>query len=179
MFNIPTVKPILERLTLEPQFMVGMIQHNAIITGVIKFTSSLEYFLNDLVSLCMVRNDSLLKKGLKEIQINPFDIVDMDDLNKIKKKYIGIIAQDKCRGELWSKKLKRVCSFLEVSDKYYADSINKAVDSIWVMRNTIAHDNSNRLVFVKDDVRYEHLEVSKEDEYIRFVEPLISVMDKL
>ena len=68
---------------------------------------------------------------------------------------------------------------MEVSDKYYADSINKTVDSIWMMRNTIAHDNSNRLVFVKDDVRYEHLEVSKEDEYIRFVEPLILIMDKL
>ena len=177
--NIPTVEPILKRLTLEPQFMVGMVQHNSIITGVIKLTSSLEFFLNDLVSLCMVRNNSLLKKGLKDIQINPFDIVEMDDLNKIREKYIGIITQDKCKGELWSKKLKRVCSFLEVSDKYYADSLNKAVDSIWMMRNTIAHGNSNRLVFVKDDVMYEHLEVSKEDEYIRFIEPFISIMDKL
>lgn len=177
--NIPTVKPILDRLTVESQFMVGMVQHNSIITGVIKLTSSLEYFLNDLVSLCMIRNNSLLKKGLKDIQINSFDIVDMDDLNKIREKYIEIIAQDKCKGELWSRKLKRVCSFLEVSEKYYADSLNKAIDSIWMMRNVIAHGNSNRLVFTKDDVMYEHLEVSREDEYIRFIEPFISVMDKL
>ena len=177
--NIPTVKPILDRLTVESQFMVGMVQHNSIITGVIKLTSSLEYFLNDLVSLCMIRNNSLLKKGLKDIQINSFDIVDMDDLNKIREKYIEIIAQDKCKGELWSRKLKRVCSFLEVSEKYYADSLNKAIDSIWMMRNVISHGNSNRLVFTKDDVMYEHLEVSREDEYIRFIEPFISVMDKL
>lgn len=177
--DIPTVKPILERLTSEPEFMVGMVQHDAIITGVIKLTSSFEYFLNDLVSLCMMRNYSLLKKGLKDIQINPFDIVEIDNLKMIRYKYIDIIAHEKCKGELWSKKLKRACSFLGVSEKNYLNSINKTIDSIWKMRNVIAHSDSRKLTFTDQWEILEYTEFSNEDMYINFIIHLIKAVDSL
>lgn len=176
---IPTVKPILERLNSEPEFMVGLIQHNSLITGVIKFTSSLEYFLNDLVSLCMMRNYSLLKKGLKDIEINPFDIVEMNDLLKIRYKYIEIITQEKCKGELWSKKLKRVCGFLDISNEYYSNKINKTIDSIWEMRNVIAHSNPHTLSFADDGIILKHTEESNKETYIDFIVHFINAADKI
>lgn len=177
--SIPTIKPILESFNSEPEFMVGLIRHNSIITGVIKFTSSLEYFLNDLVSLCMIRNDSLLKKGLKDIQINPFDIVEINDLFKIRYKYIEIIAQDKCKGELWSKKLKKVCRFLDISSTYYSNKINRTIDSIWEMRNIIAHSNPSILSFTDDGKNFQHTEKSNKETYIDFIVYFIKAADKI
>ncbi|OPH47340.1 hypothetical protein BC351_40345 [Paenibacillus ferrarius] len=97
---IPKVNPILNRLVSEPKFMVGEFHHNSIITGVIKFTSSFEYFLNDLVINCMRRNYGLLKKGLKDIPITPSDIVEFTEMINLRYKYIEIIAQNNCKGEL-------------------------------------------------------------------------------
>ena len=179
LYEIPTVKPILDRLISEPEFMIGMLHHNSLITGITKFTSSLEYYLNDIVTLCMERNYSLLKKGLKDIQMNPFDIVDMDNLLKIRYKYIDIIAQEKCKGELWSKKLKRVCMFLNLSNKYYSDKINNTVDSIWEMRNIIAHGDSSILSFLDDGILLEHTEESNKEVYMDFIVHFIKIADKI
>lgn len=176
---IPKVNPILDRLISEPEFMVGMIHHNSIITGVIKLTASFEYFLNDLISLCMMRNYGLLKKGLKDVQVSPFDIVEFSELKEIRYKYIEIIAQNICKGELWSKKLKRVCSFLEVSNKYYSDQINSIIDSIWTMRNVIAHGDSRNLRFVDNGITIEHTEDSINEEYIKFITAFIKAADIL
>lgn len=176
---IPKVKPILERLVSEPEFMVGMVHHNSIITGVIKLTSSFEYFLNDLVSLCMMRNYGLLKKGLSDIQINPVDIVEFNEIKELRYKYIEIITQDKCKGELWSKKLKRVCSFLGLSNKYFSSPINNTIDSIWKMRNVIAHGDSRKLVFDNNGLLIEHTENSTSEEYIKFITVFIKIADEL
>lgn len=149
--------------------MARKLRHNLIISSVIKFTSNTEYYLNNLVGLCMKNNTSLLLKGLQNIQINPFDIVNMNDLTSMQFKYIDIIAQEKCKGELWSKKLKHVCRFLTISDKFLSNKINKSIDSIWKMRNIIAHNNSNVLKFIYNDMIFEHSEHSNKEVYINFI----------
>ena len=66
-----------------------------------------------------------------------------------------------------------------VSEKYYSNSINKTIDSIWKMRNVIAHSDSRKLTFTDQGKILEHTEFSTEDMYINFIIHLIKAVDSL
>lgn len=177
--SIKKSNSILELMIQDKQLVLTKLHHNAIITSIVDFTSTFEFFLNDIVTLCMKRNYSLLKKGLKEVQINPIDIVDYEDLKELRYKYISIISQSKCSGELWSKKLKRVSTFLSLSNKYYTHEVNKTIDSIWMMRNIIAHGNSRLISFRSKDITYSHSMTSKDDDYNSLIIELLNNIETL
>jgi len=113
--------------------MVGDIYYNSIESLIINFSSILEYFLKDIMRLNMMRNYSPLKKGVVEskLLINPVDIVEFDEIEQIRIKYIINISNSMCTGELWSIKFKRYLKFLSLPDNLFGKAINKKIDSIW------------------------------------------------
>lgn len=145
--EIKSVYPIHDRLIKEPNFMLSKLYYNSLKSLIISFSATLEFFLKDSMQLNMMRNYSLLKKGLIESKqvIDPKDIVDIDDIELVRLKYIKNISNNMCSGEMWSGKFKKYVKFLSLSNNLLGETINKKIDSIWKMRNDIAHANTNIL----------------------------------
>lgn len=179
--QIVSVHPIYNRLIEDPSFMVGEMQFNSIKILVVNFSSTLEYFLKDSLRLNMMRNYSLLKKGLKEtnISIDPIDIIEIDDIKKIRLKYINEISNVVCSGELWSKKFRKYIKFLGLPNGIYGESINKKIDAIWRMRNDIAHANTCILSLDYEGVIYKYSSEISADEYTQFTILFIELIDEV
>lgn len=145
--EIKSVYPIHDRLIKEPNFMLSKLYYNSLKSLIISFSATLEFFLKDSMQLNMMRNYSLLKKGLIEYKqvIDPKDIVDIDDIELVRLKYIKNISNNMCSGEMWSGKFKKYVKFLSLPNNLLGETINKKIDSIWKMRNDIAHANINIL----------------------------------
>ena len=145
--EIKSIYPIHDRLIKEPNFMLSKLYYNSLKSLIISFSATLEFFLKDSMQLNMMRNYSLLKKGLIESKqvIDPKDIVDIDDIELVRLKYIKNISDNMCSGEMWSGKFKKYVKFLSLPNNLLGETINKKIDSIWKMRNDIAHANTNIL----------------------------------
>ena len=145
--EIKSVYPRHDRLIKEPNFMLSKLYYNSLKSLIISFSATLEFFLKDSMQLNMMRNYSLLKKGLIESKqvIDPKDIVDIDDIELVRLKYIKNISNNMCSGEMWSGKFKKYVKFLSLPNNLLGETINKKIDSIWKMRNDIAHANINIL----------------------------------
>lgn len=168
--EIKSVHPIHNRLIEEPQFMVSELYYNAIKSLVINFSASLEFFLKDSMRLNMMRNYSLLKKGLIESKqsVNPIDIVEINDIEQVRLKYINNISNIMSSGELWSNKIKKYIKFMDLPNNLYAEVINKEIDSIWKMRNDIAHANTRILSLNYGEVTHKYGTGISVDEYTQF-----------
>lgn len=132
-FNeIQSIHPIHERLIKEPNFIVGELYFSWIKSLIINFTSTLEYFLKDSIRLNMMRNYSLFKKILAETKqvINPIDIVEMNDIEQLRLKYICNISEHICSGEMWKEKLKKYINLLSLPKDLAGEEINNRIDSI-------------------------------------------------
>ena len=127
--------------------LYSKLYYNSLKSLIISFSATLEFFLKDSMQLNMMRNYSLLKKGLIESKqvIDPKDIVDIDDIELVRLKYIKNISNNMCSGEMWSGKFKKYVKFLSLPNNLLGETINKKIDSIWKMRNDIAHANINIL----------------------------------
>jgi hypothetical protein len=177
--DIESVKPILERLSNEPDFMVREIYLNTLKISILNFTSYIEFFLKDSLALCMKRNYSLLNKGLSDegVSITPKDITEFQDIIQIREKYIYLISDYKCKGELWSNKFKCFINFLSLPKSLLSNEINIKMDSFWRLRNDIVHGNSKvyNLKIKKEEFIYSS-DMSN-NEYIQFIKMFIDLMD--
>lgn len=177
--KIKSIHPINNRLIEEPQFMVSELHYNAIKSLIINFSAILEFFLKDSMRLNMMRNYSLLKKGLIESKqsINPIDIVEINDIEQVRLKYINSVSNIMSSGELWSNKIKKYIKFMCLPSDLYAEIINKEIDSIWKTRNDIAHANTRILSLNYDEVLYKYGPDVSVDEYTQFALLFIKLVD--
>ena len=178
--EIVSVHAIHNRLVNEPNFMVSQLYYNSIKSLIINFSSTLEFFLKDNIRLNMMRNYSLLKKGLMETKqvIDPKDIVENNDIELVRLKYINIISSAVCSGELWSNKFKKYIKFLDLPNNLCSQSIHKKIDSIWKVRNDIAHGNTQILSLSFDEITYKYgIDVSV-TEYTQFALLFIELVDR-
>lgn len=174
----PEVINHLDGVISNPSLTVRRLRHMLIKSGIINMTASLEFFLSNIVSFRMRRNPSYFKKAIEmnAPKIKPNDLVDYTDIDQLREKYIDEIAQGICQGELWSNKIERVCKFLNVKSQ---NPIYKTIDSIWKMRNSIAHDKIPTLMFTSDGKTFVHTDTSTKDEHIEFVINLLAAFEKL
>lgn len=179
--KIKSIHPIHNRLIEEPAFMVSELYYNSIKSLVINFSSTLEYYLKDSLRLNMMRNYSLFKKALSETKqlIDPKDIVEFNDIEQIRLKYIYNISEHICSGELWKNKFKKYIKLLSLPNYSSEDAINNKIDSIWKMRNDIAHANSNGLLFIYSSNTYEYDSKISVKEYTQFALLFIEIIDEV
>lgn len=177
--NIESVHPILNRLKSEPVFLVGEIYLDSIKNAVINFTAYIEAYLKGCLNLYMKRNYSLLRKGLAEEKksIEANDILDFNDVKKIREKYIHIISDYKSLGELWSKKFKRYSKFIDLPKGFESNQIHKRIDAFWKLRNDISHSNNVSLYLDIDGDKYKYSSHMKQEEFIKFMDLFISLVD--
>ncbi|MFR0577001.1 HEPN domain-containing protein [Limosilactobacillus reuteri subsp. suis] len=178
--ELKSIHPIHNRLIKEPEFMVSELYFGSLKSVIISFSANLEFFLKDSMQLCMMRNYSLLKKGLIESNqvITPKDIVDMDSIESVRLKYINIISNRMCSGEMWSGKFKRYIKFLALPNELLGKNINKEIDSIWRMRNDIAHANTKVLSIEYDKVMHKFDRNINSEQYAEFAVFFIKLIDK-
>ncbi|MDR0920539.1 MAG: hypothetical protein LBM93_15035 [Oscillospiraceae bacterium] len=177
--DIKSVYLILTRLIKKPDFMIGHFYYNSIKSLIIDFTSTLEYFLKDNMRLNMKRNYALLKKGLydSKISIKPIDIVEFDDIELIRLKYIIEISNIICTGELWSNKFKKYVKFLSLPNNLFDQDINKKIDAIWKIRNDIAHANADKLSLNLGETTYVYNSYTNVAQYTDFALLFIKLVD--
>ena len=135
------VAPILIRLENEPAFAVQDLRWNAATSGIIAFTSAVEYFLEDLVSLCLRRNSGLRKKAFAQYKILALELEESQSVDQIKLRHIDIIANNNTSGALLSHKFTKTVSFLDVTPACLNKDLKASLDSIWKLRNRLAHEN--------------------------------------
>lgn len=175
-----TVEPILNRLVSEPEFALGDLRHGAIASGILTFTSAVEYYLKDVILLSLRRHSGLRKEALKGFSIPALDLEKFDNLNDIKLKYFDSLSSEHSKGGLFSNKIKKASSFLSVDEKVFDKEILTKVDSVWALRNRMAHQNQ---VTIKEyqvngigDGSKITREATKAD-YSKFILGLVSVVN--
>lgn len=178
--EIKSIYPIHDRLVKEPNFMLSKLYYNFLKSLIISFSATLEFFLKDSMQLNMMRNYSLLKKGLIESKqvIDPKDIVDIDDIELVRLKYIKNISNNMCSGEMWSGKFKKYVKFLSLPNNLLGETINKKIDSIWKMRNDIAHANTNILSINYNGTMHKFGADINAEQYTEFALFFIKLLDE-
>lgn len=177
--EIQSVYSIHKRLIEEPDFIVGDLYYSSIKSLIINFSSTLEYFLKDSMKLNMMRNYSLLKKVLADTKtvINPIEIVEINDIEQLRFKYICEISDHVCSGELWKAKLKKYINLLALPNHLGTEEINNRIDSIWKARNDIAHANTRGLILNYDGNTYKYDSNIGAEEYTQFALLFIELVD--
>ena len=177
--EIQSVHSIHKRLIEEPDFIVGDLYYSSIKSLIINFSSTLEYFLKDSMKLNMMRNYSLLKKVLADTKtvINPIEIVEINDIEQLRFKYICEISDHVCSGELWKAKLKKYINLLALPNHSGTEEINNRIDSIWKARNDIAHANTRGLILNYDGNTYKYDSNIGAEEYTQFALLFIELVD--
>lgn len=132
---------IIERALTEDRYAITEIRLSNILTTIIGFTSACEYYLGDFTRL-LLRSDNLFKRALdiSKIEINKFDIIEFQDINKLRDKYKNQISSIYSKGNVWSKKFSNICKLLDIRMTYEKNLFN-SLDSLWRYRNKIAHEN--------------------------------------
>ncbi len=181
-FNkIPSVHPIYNRLIEEPDFIVGELYYSSIKSLIISFSSMLEFYLKDSIKLNMMRNYSLLKKALYDTKqvINPIDIVEINDIELLRLKYISEISDHICSGELWKTKLKKYINLLTLPKHLIENETNNLIDAIWKVRNDIAHANTQGVILNYGKNTYKYNSKITVEEYTQFALLFIDLIDKV
>lgn len=177
--EITSVHSIHERLIKDPEFATGELYYSFIKSLIINFSSNLEFFLKDSLKLNMMRNYSLFKKILADTKtvVNPIDIVEVEDIDELREKYIIQLSEHICSGELWKAKFKKYTSFLDLSKNLVNEEINSRIDSIWQVRNDVAHANTRDLRLNYDKDTYIFNERMSAEEYKKFALLFVSLVD--
>ena len=165
------VVPILDHLEKEPAFAVQYLRWNAAISGIIAFTSAVEYFLQDLVSLCLRRNSGLRKKAFASHTIPALELEELQTLPQIKLRHIDILANKNTSGALMSHKLKKTQRFLDINTVSLSNDLKDCLDSIWKLRNRFAHENHgtiNKLTVTRSIGDIVLAREHNKDEYVQF-----------
>lgn len=132
---------IINREINEKDFLLHAVRLNAISSCILNYTSSSEYFLVDLIQW-KLNDKRILKRALdlKDIVIKKFDIVDFENIEDLRAKYIQQLSGQFSEGELWTKKISNACKLFDIPfDKN--QKVIKSIDSIWEQRNKFAHLN--------------------------------------
>jgi hypothetical protein len=172
------IAPILDRLENEPAFAVQDLRWSAATSGIIAFTSAVEYFLQDLVSLCLRRNSGLRKKAFATFQIPALDLENFQTVDQIKLRHIDIIANANTKGDLLSNKFKKTAHFLDITTVKLDSDIKESLDSIWKLRNRFAHANHRsieRLAVTRSGRDSLLLRTSNKEEYTQFALDLCEI----
>ena len=100
--------------------------------------------------------------------INPIEIVEINDIEQLRFKYICEISDHVCSGELWKAKLKKYINLLALPNHLGTEEINNRIDSIWKARNDIAHANTRGLILNYDGNTYKYDSNIGAEEYTQF-----------
>lgn len=175
--NDSTTSGLLAFLTLRSQNLAS---------GIISFTSSSEYFLKDIIIECLRRNLHLRKKGFNFKKDNfdansLFSLKNLEDYNSIEKAKIQVMKQLASifsKGETFSDKFGRVCSFLDLNDEVIPKLLINSLNSIWRLRNKIAHIDLDKVDWVFETLNGNKIEYNQynEEQYLPFVLELIKVI---
>ncbi|HVU93701.1 MAG TPA: HEPN domain-containing protein [Puia sp.] len=179
--SLPDITPILERLLTEPEFALDDLRHNTIASGIVGYTSSIEYYLQDIIELCLKRNSGLRKKGLSGIQLPALELEHYSDTKSIKSKLIKSLSSENSKGALFSNKFKKISSFLSLRDALVDADVIKSLDSLWSMRNKFAHENQATLKSYSIYSTAGEISLSRQvsaEEYTKFIFELVKIIDR-
>lgn len=181
-FNtIQSIHTIHKKLIEEPDFIVGELYYSSIKSLIINFSSTLEFYLKDSIKLNMMRNYSLFKKVLIDTKqiIDPIDIVDINDIEQLRLKYICQISDHICYGELWKAKFKKYINLLALPKHLWEDETNNLIDSFWKVRNDIAHANTRGVKLTYGKITYNYNSKVSVEEYTQFALLFIELVDEV
>lgn len=172
-------KPITDRLKEAPLFLLNELRYSAISSAIVNFTSTTEHYLKDIIELSLQRNKGLRKKAFSERKINAIELEEVETLNEVKKNLFKVIAQDEAKGQLFKSKFKRASKFLEVKNPNIDNNLYNSLDSIWELRNKIAHSNNG---FIQElEIKGEkNILITKEPskaEYLNFCIEFLKIID--
>lgn len=122
-------------------FAEQLIKTNMLNSAILAFTSSVEFYLQDIVVLCLQRNSSLRKQAFANYEISGKELEEFSSINDIKRKHFRLIASSQTSGALFSEKIKKAQKFLGVKGLMIDKQLLQSLDSLWELRNRLAHHN--------------------------------------
>ena len=123
---------------------------------------------NANADLSKVRQEDKTESDASNNVINPIEIVEINDIEQLRFKYICEISDHVCSGELWKAKLKKYINLLALPNHLGTEEINNRIDSIWKARNDIAHANTRGLILNYDGNTYKYDSNIGAEEYTQF-----------
>jgi hypothetical protein len=161
---------------LMPSFILNNLKFNTVTSSIINFTSTVEFFIKDIIHLCLQRNSSLRKNAFARFEIKALILEHYGNVNDIKLKLFESLASEHSKGGLFSNKIKKASSFLSIGSSFYDKELFKSLDSIWHIRNLIAHNPASidRLVFEYRDNEFKFYRSASKDEYLKCVTQLVT-----
>ncbi|TDN79362.1 hypothetical protein DET49_13825 [Salegentibacter sp. 24] len=173
--------PITERLKDAPLFLLNELRLSSISTAIINFTSTTEHYIKDILELSLQRNDGLRKKAFSNCNISALELEEFESIDEIKKKLFKSISSENSKGQLFSNKFKKANSFLNIKSHNNGSNIFQNLDSIWRLRNKIAHSNTGFLKKLEINTNSGTKVLNKEpekDEYLNFSIEFLKIIDE-
>ncbi|MCL6295882.1 HEPN domain-containing protein [Jejuia spongiicola] len=174
------IHSISESTAQSSNYLLNELRKSTIVSAIISFTSSFEYYLKEIIELSLQRNSSLRKKAFSKLEISALELEKDIELNEIKKRTFRIISADKSKGQLFSEKMKRASTFLAIPDIRGAKNLFHTLDSIWKLRNEFAHTNTNFNRTYEINTLKKNLLLKPEstkEEYLKFTFELINIFN--
>jgi len=173
---------IKESLLESPLFMQEEFKISSLSSYVISYTANTENYLKELIELCLKRNTGLRKKAFSKIEFSALKLEEDISVNQIKKELFQTISMEKSQGKLFTEKYKRLCSFLNIDKSFLSKEILESLDSIWELRNKIAHSKSGKMDSYDLKLSGKKIRIQKtarENEYFEFVTDLLLFVNNL
>lgn len=174
------MKGIIEGKFDNDHFLSSEIRISALSNSIINYTSACEYYLSDFIRL-MLTNNKLFKRGLDliNISINKFDIIEFNDIEDLRNKYMNQLSAEYSKGELWAKKFSNAHRLFDIQFNKN-DLIIQSIDSIWAHRNKLAHLNKRFHFPIKlkdlSGADFELSDLSSKEKYFDFCIKLVEIM---
>ena len=180
--DLTKINLIKESLLESPFFMEEEFKISSLSSFIIGYTANTENYLKELIELCLKRNTGLRKKAFSKIEFSALKLEEDISVNQIRKELFLTISTEKSQGKLFSEKFKRLCTFLEIDKSILSNKTLNSLDSIWKLRNKIAHSKSAKMDSYDLDLlgkKIQILKTSYDNEYFDFVTDLLLFVKNL
>ncbi len=172
--------PLIERLKEAPLFILNELWLSSLSSSIINFTSTTEHYIKDIVELSLLRNDKPRKSAFSQVNFSASELEEFNSLDELKKKLLKSISAEQSKGQLFSGKFKKVNSFLGTKNDNGIVDIHNSLDSIWRLRNKIAHSNKGLLKEFEITTSIGTIVLSKEptkDEFLYFAIEFLKIVN--
>lgn len=176
-------KEIIKRSLLEsPFFMQEEFKMSSLFSYIVTFTANTEEYFKEIIFLLLRRNSDLRKKAFSNINMSALELEDGRSIEEIKKDLFRNISLDQTKGKLFKEKFQRVSRFLNTDKSFISKNFIDSLDSIWELRNKIAHTRIEQMEYYSLKFPEKELRIGKVSghlEYFEFVMELISLVDNV
>ena len=150
-------------------------------TPIMSFSSTTEYFIKDIIQLCLQRSSKLRMHAFSQFEISALMLENNKSIDEIKLHLVQRLSSTYSKGGSFKDKITKASTFLILDNGWQEKQLFKALDSIFTMRNHIAHNNTDFLETIELQSNEGPLSIkrsSSSEEFTNFTIKFVEILNE-